>query len=195
MAERQQTLTTSDLARIIDVTPQYIRTLTREGVIHRARNEKGEEIMGRFTLLAVRDYCRHMRSKRGDGDDGESLWRRLRNERAASESEMAKLRLDEMKGKLHRSEDVDFVITEIFTSIKQKLLAFPSRVSRLSEGKKFRDILSLNTKEMQIILRELSRFDGEMVARKAEQYRKAQAEEGQNGNAPTEDNTREDRSE
>jgi phage terminase Nu1 subunit (DNA packaging protein) len=183
MAERQQTLTTTDLAKLIDVTPSYIRLITSQGIISRARNAEGDELMGRYTLLAVRDYCRHIRKKRGEGDDGESRWRSLRNERAAAEAAMAHLRLDEMKGKLHRADDIDFVLTQLFTSIRQKLLAFPSRVSRRAEGKKFREILALNTKEIHIIMRELSKFDEEMVLRKAEQYLKAQRAEGTNGDA------------
>ena len=183
--ERQQTLTSTDLARIIDVTPVYIRKLTADGVIQRARDKDGNELMGRYTLTAVRDYCRWMRAekRKGIGDDGESRWRSLRNERAAAEAAMAHLRLDEMKGKLHRADDIDFVLTQLFTSIRQKLLAFPSRVSRRAEGKKFREILAMNTKEIHIILQELTKFDAEMVARKAEQYLKAQRAEGTNGDA------------
>src|SRR5215471_20166260 len=88
---RQQTLTTTDLARIIDVTPAYIRKLTSDGIIQRARDVDGSELQGRYTLTAVRDYCRHVRTHK-EGDDGESRWRAARNERAEAEAAMAKLR-------------------------------------------------------------------------------------------------------
>jgi phage terminase Nu1 subunit (DNA packaging protein) len=176
-----QSMATNELARIIDVTPDYVRKLAAKGIIQRARNTEGEEMRGRFTLLAVRDYCRYLRTLAHKEDSSEQTWQVLRNQRMAAESEMARLRLDEMKGKLHRADDIDFVLTQMFTSVKQKLLAFPSRVSRQIEGKKFREILAILTKEIYLILRELSKFDGEMVARKAEQYLKAQGEEGSNG--------------
>jgi phage terminase Nu1 subunit (DNA packaging protein) len=183
---RQQTLTTTDLARVIDVTPAYIRKLTADGIIQRARDVDGSELVGRYTLTAVRDYCRWVRAHK-EGDDGESRWRQLRNQRAEYEAERARLQVNEMKGKLHRAEDIDFVLTQLFTSIRQKLLALPSRVARRIEGKKFREILTIITTEIHTVLRELTKFDEAMVARKAEQYLKAQRAEGENGTTePTE---------
>jgi phage terminase Nu1 subunit (DNA packaging protein) len=45
------------------------------------------------------------------------------------------LRLSQIKGKLLRVEDVEFVFTRIFTAIKNILLAIPSHVARLLVGK------------------------------------------------------------
>jgi hypothetical protein len=51
------------------------------------------------------------------------------------EAQLAQLRYETAVGKLYRAEDIEFVITQIFTAVKNKLLALPSRTSRLVIGK------------------------------------------------------------
>jgi len=50
-------------------------------------------------------------------------------------AETEELRAAELKRKLHRTEDIEFIFTNIFTSIRSKLLAIPSRLTRLIIGK------------------------------------------------------------
>jgi phage terminase Nu1 subunit (DNA packaging protein) len=155
----QTTLETSQLARLIDVTPRYVRKLTAEGVISRAVDGDGRELMGRYSLLAIRDYCRWLRAKMKLEDTSESRRAELQNIKLAAESELAQLKLKEYKGALHHARHIEFIWTSVLTRFKARLLALPSRVARLCVGKKFREILDIITREIELVLRELSRYD------------------------------------
>jgi hypothetical protein len=53
----------------------------------------------------------------------------------SAEAETAELRLKVLKGKLHRAEDVQFVMTNRDSAIRAQLLGILSRVARLLLGK------------------------------------------------------------
>jgi phage terminase Nu1 subunit (DNA packaging protein) len=167
---RARTIATNDLARIIDVTPSYIRKLTAQGIIRRARGADGEEIRGRYNLLAVRDYIRYLRSLLREDDEGEQRYSALRNQRLAKEAEMSQLRLRQMKGELHHASDVEFCMTNMCTYFKQGVLAIPSHVARVCVGKKFRQIYELLTTEIELVLRTLSGYDPAMFAAQRAEY-------------------------
>ena len=59
----------------------------------------------------------------------------------------------------------------IFTAVKSRLLAIPSRVSRLLIGKSdFQEIYSLLTREIEVGLTELSTIDYTMFTKENEAY-------------------------
>ena len=167
-------LDTTQLAKLIDVTPRWVRKLTSDGVLTRARDADGEELQGRYNLLAVRDYCRYLRSLAHLDDASEARWHGLRNEKMASESEMARLRLLEYKSELHHARDVEFFMNSMLTYFKQRVLAIPSRVARLCVGKSFREIFDVITTEIELALRELSGYDKSRFAAQRAEYLEAQ---------------------
>jgi phage terminase Nu1 subunit (DNA packaging protein) len=157
-------LTTTDLAKLIDVTPAYIRKLTSQGTISRARDEEGNEMMGRYSLLAVRDYCRWMRSAMKVDDAGEARYSALRNQKMAAEAEMSQLRLKQIKGELHPAVAVEFCMTQMVTHCKQQLLAIPSKIARQCVGKTFHQILEIIKGAITQVLTELSGYDPDQFA-------------------------------
>ena len=148
------------LAKFLDITPQRIRQLCGEGVLSRARDVDGSELRGRYDLLQNNiAYIRFLRQQNKMDDTGESEMRTLKARRLTAEAEMAQLRWKQMRGDLHSSADVEFVMTQIMTAFKQHVLAIPSRVARLCVGKKFREILSILTTEIHSVLTTLSGYD------------------------------------
>lgn len=174
------------LARLLDVTPNYILKLTQQGVINRAIDEDGKELRGRYSLLAIRDYCRWLRAQMKIGDSGESTYRMLRNQKVGADAEMAQLRLKEYKGQLHHSRDVEFVMTNMVTFFKQRALAVPSRTARLCVGKKFRQIFDTLSDEIALCLRELSGYDAAKFAAASRAYRESQGIDLESLNGETE---------
>jgi len=150
---------TTQLAKLIDVTPAWVRKLTNDGVLNRARDADGKELQGRYNLLAIRDYCRYLRSVAKLDDASQSRYSALRNEKLAAESERTRLELREYKGELHNARDVEFIMNNMLTYFKGRVLAIPARVARLCVGKKFREIYDLIMCEIELALRELSGYD------------------------------------
>lgn len=161
------TIIVTDLAKLLDVTPRTVQQLTTEGILQRARDENGEEIKGRYNLLSIRDYCRYLRSLARLDDASESLKTVLQNRKIGAEAEMAELRLRQFKGLLHDASDVEFVLTNMLTFFKQRVLAIPARISRLLIGKtKFQEIYDLLMGEIVGCLKELSGYNPEMFAQR-----------------------------
>src|SRR5260370_1073570 len=155
-----QTMTVTQLAKLIDVSPRYVQQLTRDGILQRATDEDGRELRGRYNLWSVRDYCRYLRTLARLDDASEQRYSALRNERMAADNELTQLNLAERKSQLHNSDDVEFVMTQMLTAFKARTLAIPSRVSRSLIGKKtFREIFDIVMHEIELCLRELSGYD------------------------------------
>jgi hypothetical protein len=55
-------VTTTELARLLDVTPRRIQKLTEVGIVNRARDVDGKPLRGRYVLLdSVRGYINYQR--------------------------------------------------------------------------------------------------------------------------------------
>ena len=170
----QNLLDTTQLAKLLDITPRWVMKLTNDGILTRARDADGEELRGRYNILAVRDYCRYLRSVAKLDDASEARHSALRNEKLAAESELTQLRLLEVKGELHNAQDVEFIMNNMLTYFKQRVLAIPSRVARLCVGKKFKEIYDLLMTEIELALRELSGYDRSRFAAQRQEYLESQ---------------------
>ena len=174
---RTVTLDTAQLARFLDITPRHVFRLTNDGVLVRARDEAGNELRGRYELLPNNvSYIRHLRQQGRFDDASESEYQRQRVGRMRAENEMAQIKLKELKGEMHRATDVEFVMTNMITATKQRLLAIPSRISRLLVGKtSFQKIFDLISAEIESALKELSAYKPEMFKREAVDFLESEA--------------------
>ena len=174
MAIQQNLIDTSQLAKLVDTSPRWIQKLTNDGILNRARDADGAEIRGRYNLLAIRDYCRYLKSLARLDDASEARYQALRNEKMAAETELTQMNLAERKGELHDARDVEFIMNNMLTYFKQRVLSIPSRVARLCVGKSFREIFDLLSTEIELALRELSGYDRSRFAAQRAEYLKAQ---------------------
>jgi hypothetical protein len=86
-------------------------------------------------------------------------------------AEEAELRLKVIKGKLHRAEDVEFLMTQRDTAIKAQFLAIPSRTARLLVGKTdYQEIYNLLMAEVLAVLENLSGYDPRAFNEQNEKY-------------------------
>jgi hypothetical protein len=154
------TMTTTQLAKLVRATPRWILKLTADGVLHRALDADGSELRGRYHARSIGDFCDYLRRQARIDDSSELRYTALRNERLAAENELTQFTLAERKGQLHNSDDVEFVMTQMLTAFKARTLAIPSRVSRSLIGKtNFREIFDLLMHEIELCLLELSGYD------------------------------------
>lgn len=123
------TVSAKVLTRIIGLTERRIRQLAEEGILVRAGK-------GRYRLEeSLKNYILTLKvaieTGGVDNPDGEL---NLEEEKAMHEKvkrHISELKLQTMKGELHKSDDVKHVMTEMIVSIKTKLLSLPSKISPL----------------------------------------------------------------
>lgn len=104
------------LAAWLDLTEKRVKQLTKEGVLEEKRP-------GLYELRP--NVVRYIRYKTGGAND-------LNTERALlvkAKREMADLDLKLRKGELHRSQDIEAAMTNIFLNFKIRLLALPGKLA------------------------------------------------------------------
>jgi PIN domain nuclease of toxin-antitoxin system len=135
-AQRATTVTTTQLAKIILLSERRIQQLVRAGILKHAYDEDdGHELRGRFQAIPnVQAYIRYLRQELGSEDMTETRFLDARSRRMLAMASAEELRLDVLRGKLHRAEDVEYFMTNRDSEIRIRLLAISSRVTRLLVG-------------------------------------------------------------
>jgi hypothetical protein len=166
-------VTTTQLARLLLLSERRIFQLLRGGVLHHAVDEDtGRELKGRFRFVAsLHAYLKYQRNELGADDVIELRYLENRGRRMAALAEAEEMRLAQLKGKMHRSEDIEFVIGQIFGAIKARFLALPSRTARLLIAKAdFYEITAILQAEVEAALSELRTINSDMFRVENEQY-------------------------
>ena len=157
------------LAAVLGLSTRHVRRLTGDGVLTLIRRNGKHP---RYRLAdSVQRYLKHQKHYiTADLSRPDDAYQAARTERMCALAKIEQIRVDEMRGRLHRAEDIEFCLTHILTYFKQGVLAIPSRVARLCVGKAFREIHDLLTSEMHLVLRTLSGYDPAMFAQQRAEY-------------------------
>lgn len=120
------------IAALFDMTPRRVQQLTKDGVIAAVK----EGNANRYDLLpTIQRYIRYLTAKANGREpskkDSEIEGRRLEAEAdlKRSKADIAALQLKELEGTMHRSEDVEAVMTDLVYSIRSMLAALPGRLA------------------------------------------------------------------
>ena len=126
---------TKQIALLFGLTVRRIQQLTQDGILQ-------TEMVGRqrkYDLLgSVRRYIEYLQkrvSEKGTGngtqEDADNESRKLRADAdfKQAKAEMAQLELDEIQGKLHRSEDVEAMTNDLVFNVRSMMLALPGRLA------------------------------------------------------------------
>ncbi len=73
--------------------------------------------------------------------------------------QITEIKLQLIKGQVHKAEDVEAVMTDMFEKFKSKMTAMPSKLARKLEGKNRADIQRVLKKEIDIALVELASYN------------------------------------
>jgi phage terminase Nu1 subunit (DNA packaging protein) len=168
-----QLVTIEQLSMLIDLSPRQIHRLAEQGTLKRAVDDQGKQVRPTsYELIpTVRAYCAYLREVARVDDVGHSTFQKLRNKKIGAEAEKAVLDLQLHKKKLHKDEDVQYVMTTMLTSVKSRLLSIPSRITRVLMGKtSFQEIYAIIDAEVELALRELSDYDPNAFARANDEY-------------------------
>ncbi len=133
MSTEQKKVGSDVIAELFGLTTRRINQLTSEGVLS-AEKVKGNNLYDRDAT--VRQYVKHLTDKlagRGDREANEMETARRLNEADAALKEakarMAEIKLAELRGQMHRSEDVEAIISDFIMTVRS---AFTSLSGRLS---------------------------------------------------------------
>jgi len=124
-------LKTADVCEMIGKSNQWVGQLTSQGTIHKANTPHGK--MYELTST-VKGYCEHLESRLDEPEDEESI----RNEKERQKMELTikrakaittTLEAQELQGKMHRSDDVAHMTSDLINMINGMLQAMPGRLA------------------------------------------------------------------
>ena len=118
-------VSTTELATVLGVTARRVQQMAQDGTVPTARK-------GRFLLAeSVQRYIEFLSD--GPMDEEEKKFKKTRmvaeTTIKAAKATVAKLEADELKGKMHRSEDVAAMTEDLVYTIRSALSALPGRLA------------------------------------------------------------------
>ena len=155
------TVSAKVIGEMIGVGDRMVRHLADEGIIKRNSH-------GRYLLLeSVKNYILTLKvSKAGESIktdfDKDSL--DLNHEKAVNEhwkSLITEIKLQLIKGQVHKSEDVERVMTDMFLNFKNKMLALPHKLAIKLENRERQEIQEKLREEIASALSELADYTPE----------------------------------
>lgn len=141
---------TSELGAIVGKTPQWIRQLTRDGVLKQVGR-------GKYVLAdAVQAYIDHVQG--GKPDNSKPRYVDARTEHELIKKEKAELELRALKGQLHEAKDVRMIMSDMIITAKSKLQSISSRISIQLENESATVIEETISKEISEVLKTLTEY-------------------------------------
>lgn len=130
MAEKENLQPTQVIAKIFGVTTRRVEQLKKEGVIIGQGNPTKYDLMP-----TIMTYIRYLsdkaygREKKQVAVELEEQKLRAEVEIKKAKAEAAKLELAELRGKMHRAEDVEAIFTDHVLFLRAMLLAMPGKLA------------------------------------------------------------------
>lgn len=151
------TVSAGVLGNLFGVTDRRIRQMAEEGILERAAK-------GRYKLVdSLRNYILTLKlSAEGTGIDNPDGEIDIDEEKALHERvkrHISELKLRTMKGELHKSADVERVMTDMLAAFRTRILSIPSKVAPVLEFRDANDIKERLLAECTEALSELKDYD------------------------------------
>lgn len=130
MAENQNLQPAAVIAKIFGVTTRRIEQLKAEGIIIGQGRPTKYDLMP--TIMAYIRYLSdkaHGREKKANREELEERKLQAEADMKESKAEAARLELDELRGKLHRAEDVEAITTDHVLFLRSMLMAMPGKLA------------------------------------------------------------------
>ena len=117
-----------DVAELLDITIQRVGQLRKEGIITQYKTPAGD----RYQIVeTVKAYIRYLRSQTTGKTTNEWEEKKVKAEAEFKEAKaaIAMMQRDELVGQMHRSEDVEAVLTDLAAEIRSLIMALPGRLA------------------------------------------------------------------
>lgn len=156
LINEETTISTKEMAILLGVTVRRVQQLIQDGNFKTLTK-------GRILLIdSVRSYLDLITSREKTEDEKKLDKAKMAAEvkLKAARATMAQLQADELKGKMHRSEDVQAFTQGMVDTIKQSLLSLPGRMSvELSLCETAEECSVIIKDTVKDVLRELSEYE------------------------------------
>ena len=151
------TVSAAVLGDLFGVTDRRIRQMAEEGIVVRAAK-------GRYKLVeSIKNYLLTLKlAAEGVGvelADGEINFDEEKALHERVKRHISELKLQIMKGKLHKAEDVEIVMMDMLVTFKTKIMGIPSKMAPILENRDAAFIKDRLTKEVIEALNELKDYD------------------------------------
>ena len=153
---------TADICAMTGKSNQWIGQLTSQGILNKTKTKHGSLYELAPNIKAYCDMLEDRAEERCDDPDIQEL--ELEKRRAEVKAKKAKAtmldyELKELKGKMHRSEDVASMTADLIYSVRNSLIALPGRLAMdLSSLTEPAEISARIQKEVYLIMEELSSY-------------------------------------
>ena len=149
------------IADYFGMTTKNVQTLAKSGVIPSER--AGNYLKFDFDQT-IKTYIRYLSDKANGREAAKKETAKGRKEEAEADLKRSKadieaLRLKELEGKMHRSEDVEAVMTDMIFLIRSMLIALPGRLAvDVAEVQTAAEASVVIRKEVYKVLEELAHY-------------------------------------
>lgn len=153
------TVSSRVLGEIAGIGERQVRNLADEGIF--VRNSHGRYLL----MKSLKNYILNLKvAKAGEkvASDFEKGELDLEHEKARHEhlkAMITEIRLQLIKGQVHKSEDVGAVITNMFTKFRSKMMAVPYKLAPKLEGKNRTETAGILKEEINFALSELADYN------------------------------------
>ena len=124
--------TSAQVAKIFHMSAKRVQQLTADGIIETEQTSKGRRYNWDKT---VEQYIAYL-SDKANGREKKEIDAQLETDKLSAEkriktakAEIAEMELKELKGKLHRAEDVEAIMTDILLFLRAMLMAMPGKLA------------------------------------------------------------------
>lgn len=151
------TVSASVLGELLGVSDRRVRQLASEGIFKRAAK-------GRYLLPdSIKTYINMLKMESDIASSGEGNELDLEKEKAIHERikrQQSEIKLALMKGEVHKSEEVEEVMTDMLASFRSKIITLPSKLAPMLTNKtNATDVREVLTKEMLEVLMEFKDYN------------------------------------
>lgn len=148
------------LESLFGVADRTVRHLAEQGVIK--RDSHGKYLLwdsAKHYITALKVVNASKNNLRTEDDEYDLELERARHEHVKRQITDIKLQL--IKGQVHKAEDVERVMSNMFARFKSKMTAMPSKLAVKLEGKSRTEIQRILKKEIDNALTELAEYSPE----------------------------------
>ena len=171
---------TADICSMTGKSNQWIGQLVAQGTLHKRSTPHGSL----FDITeAVRAYCSMLEARAGPAKTEEEIKQEIKQEKAkaAADVTIAKAEADELQGKMHRSEDVAAMTTDLIYAIRGAMMALPGRLAvNVASANSPAEAAEIIRREVNKAMRELSnyRYDPKKYEERVRERRAWEADSG-----------------
>lgn len=149
------------IAELFGVTPRRVQQLAKEGVITFSKQKGGNRY---DQMMVAGEYIRHLSDKVNNKESKQDA--KLERDKLQAEirlkqsrARMSELHLNELEGKMHRSEDVEALTSDLTYTIRNMIDALPGRLAvDLADIQSPAEVSVRIQKEVRGIMRQLANY-------------------------------------